>query len=232
MAIRHRVLFTRHPETQANVGNWLSGQHDVELTELGERQMENAITAISAFGPDRVWTSPLRRCEAIAQDVAARTGCRVETLDDLKEIGFGEAEGMTLGELARRGIAWPWRVGEGGDTYAPPGGETMGQVYERARRVLDAVREGSGRTAAVTHGGFTRCLLGALLGIGYEDVWTIRVGNVSSMLVTCSDTGRLALEGLGFSPEEVVVRSMTDSIYDSYGAWHESPYASDDRGDV
>lgn len=232
MAIRHRVLVTRHPETQANVGGWLSGQSDVDLTPLGERQMGNAITAITAFAPDRVWSSPLKRCEAIANEVAVRRGCPVEVVPDVAEMGFGEAEHRTLASLAEEGIRWPWEREKDGDSWAPPGGETFGQVYARAERVLGRIRAGEGRTAIVTHGGFSRCLLGVVLGIRYEDIWTFRVGNVSSMLLTCSDTGKLCVEGVGYTPEEVVLRSLTDSIYDQYGAWHEVAGTTGDRGDL
>lgn len=232
MAITHRVLVTRHPETMANIGGWFSGQSDVDLTPLGERQMANAITALTAFAPDRVWTSPLRRCESIAREVSSRRGCPVETMDDLKEMGFGEAEGVTIAALRAEGHVWPWRREEDGDSWAPAGGETFGQVYERARRVAERIRAGSGRTAVVTHGGFTRCLLGAILDMRYEDIWTFRVANVGSVLITSTDAGKLQVEGVGYTPEEVVMRCMTDSIYDQYGVWHERAGADENRGDL
>ena len=75
---KHRILVMRHPETVANTERFLSGRKDVELTSAGERQLMQAIEAVVAWKPDRVWSSPLLRCQAIAKEAAFRLGVPFE----------------------------------------------------------------------------------------------------------------------------------------------------------
>lgn len=221
MSIVHRVLFIRHGETRANVGSYFSGQSNSPLTERGEEQACHAAEALVAFRPDRIFASPLLRCQKIANMAGERLGIEPVTVDLVGEMDFGEMEGKHLSRLADYGIKFPWPRDEEGHSVPCPGGETFEHAYGRGARILEQIRKGEGRTACVTHGGIMRCILGSHLGIAYEDIWNIRLVNVASMLFTCTDSGRIMLEGLGYTPEEVVFRSTNASQYDPFGAFGE-----------
>ena len=219
MSIVHRVLFIRHGETQANISSYFSGQSNSPLTELGLEQARHAADAIVAFGPDRIFASPLDRAQIIARTASEQLGIESVTLELIGEMDFGEMEGKHLSHLSEYGITWPWPRNAQGLSTPCPGGETFEHAYGRAGLILEQVRAGRGRTACVTHGGIMRCILGKHLNIPYEDVWNIRLVNVSSMLFTCTDTGRIMLEGLGYTPEEVIFRCTNESLYDPFEAF-------------
>lgn len=219
MSITHRVLFIRHGETEANIGSYFSGQTNSKLTPKGIEQAKRAAKAIVDFAPDRVLSSAILRCQTIAELASDALGFPFETVDDLAEMGFGVMEGKHLSRLADYGISFPWPRNETGLSEPCEGAETFEHAYGRAGRILQMVKEGSGRTACVTHGGIMRCILGELLGMEYEAIWKLRIVNVASMLLTCTDSGRIMLEGLGYTPEEVSFRATHGSFYDPFAAF-------------
>ncbi|WP_058270355.1 histidine phosphatase family protein [Olsenella massiliensis] len=205
MMRRHRILAMRHPETLANVAHTLSGRKDVDLTERGEAQMARAVRALCAWGPDRLWTSPLSRCRAVAEEASALLGVPCTVVEDLQEIEFGSAQDLTLEELERRGLSFPWRFGADGRSRPAPGAESFEELLERGHAVLDLLRPLDGATACVTHGGLSRALVGAALGASASSFWNLRVANVSSLELSC-DGDAFTLCSLGLSPEELMER--------------------------
>ena len=137
MGARQHILIMRHPETIANARHVLSGRKDVDLTPRGERQMYQAIDAIEAWKPDRIWTSPLSRCKSIAEEAASRlkVPCRVE--DGLQEMEFGSAQDLTISELSKRGLHFPWSFDGQGHSVTAPGAESFETLLARAKGVLD-----------------------------------------------------------------------------------------------
>ena len=201
-----RVVVMRHPQTVGNVAPFLSGRRDVELTQLGKVQRDRAIGALAAWGPDRVVSSPLSRCLGIARGVRELTGCELLVDERVIEIDFGECEGLSSGAARERGWEFPWPVGAGGTSRPCPGGESFEHLLGRAGEVASWLASLEGRTAVVTHGGFTRALLGAVYGSPVNLFWNFTVPNVSSQLFDVAH-GRLRLAAFGLTPEELESRS-------------------------
>lgn len=212
MGARQHILVMRHPETIANARHVLSGRKDVDLTPRGERQMYQAIDAIEAWKPDRIWTSPLSRCKSIAEEAASRlkVPCRVE--DGLQEMEFGSAQDLTISELSKRGLHFPWSFDGRGHSITAPGAESFETLLARARGVLDRLFPLVGRTACVTHGGVSRALLGAALDVPVKTFWNMRIANVSSQLLSC-DGQAFTLCALGLAPEEVIERVRRPELF-------------------
>lgn len=117
-----------------------------------------------------MYSSPLSRALDTASAIAAEHRLAVVTVDALKEIALGDWEGLTIGEVAagypdllaarRRD---PLRV-------APPGGETIRQVRDRAVPAVEAiVAAHPGETVAiVAHGAVNKTVLLSLLGLPLE----------------------------------------------------------------
>ena len=203
---KHRILVMRHPETVANTEKFLSGRKDVELTPAGERQLMQAIEAVVAWRPDRVWSSPLLRCQAIGKEAAFRLGVPFEVHTNLQEIEFGSVQDVKFAEVAAMGYPFPWRIDQNGHSVAAPGAEDFEHLRVRAKALLEELRPLEGRTACVTHGGFTRGLLGAVFDTPLDTFWNISISNVSSQVLTC-DGQTFRLAALGLAPQEVVARS-------------------------
>lgn len=154
-----RLELLRHGETER--GGGFRGRLDDALTETGWAQMRAAV------GEGCRWSalvsSPLQRCAAFADELAARHGLPLSVEAGLRELDFGQWEGLspaTLMESDALGLERFWN-----DPYAfpPPGGEAMGDFESRVFAALERLyRTHEGTTLlVVTHGGVMR-LLGAL----------------------------------------------------------------------
>lgn len=221
MKLLHRVLFIRHGETVANTGGFFVGRTDVGLTDTGIEQVHHAADAVASFAPDRILTSPLSRCRAIANEAGEKLGLEPQVYDDIVELNFGVMEGKPFAKLGDYGVQFPWPRDDEGHSIPCEGAESFEDAYDRAARVLEMIREGRGRTVCVSHGGFMRCVFGRLLDIPFERVWRLRLLNVGSMLITYNDLDRFVVEGIGYTPEEVIDRCANTSLYDTFGAFKE-----------
>ncbi len=130
-----RLILLRHGQTALSVDRRYSGRGNPELSEVGIEQAAAAARRLGDWTIDAVVSSPLSRTRATAAAVAQRLGLDTETDDGIIETDFGEWEGLTFGEAARRDpdLHRQWLA----DTAsAPPGGESFDAV---AVRVADAI---------------------------------------------------------------------------------------------
>ncbi|MEU7172939.1 bifunctional RNase H/acid phosphatase [Micromonospora tulbaghiae] len=137
-----RLILVRHGETERTVQKRYSGRGDVPLTERGRAQARATAARVAALAPTvaAVVSSPLSRCTATAEAVAAQVGNPpVRTDDDLIECDFGVWEGHTFAEV-REGWAAELDAWLASTRVAPPKGESFVTVAERTGRAVDRLR--------------------------------------------------------------------------------------------
>ena len=137
-----RLILVRHGETERTVQKRYSGRGDVPLTERGRAQARATAARVAALAPSvaAVVSSPLSRCTATAEAVAAQVGNPpVRTDDDLIECDFGVWEGHTFAEV-REGWAAELDAWLASTKVAPPKGESFVTVAERTGRAVDRLR--------------------------------------------------------------------------------------------
>jgi len=131
------LYLLRHGETEFNIEGRLQGQRDSPLTARGRAQAR-------AHG-------------ALLKTLIAEPETAIETDPRLKEIAYGEWEGLTWAEAeARDPDAWAARERDRWG-FVVPGGESYAMVAVRAGAFLDEAR---GNTIVVSHGGTGRVLRG------------------------------------------------------------------------
>ncbi|MFF0878257.1 bifunctional RNase H/acid phosphatase [Micromonospora aurantiaca (nom. illeg.)] len=137
-----RLILVRHGETERTVQKRYSGRGDVPLTGRGRAQARATAARVAALAPSvaAVVSSPLSRCTATAEAVAAQVGNPpVRTDDDLIECDFGVWEGRTFAEV-REGWAAELDAWLASTRVAPPRGESFVTVAERTGRAVDRLR--------------------------------------------------------------------------------------------
>jgi broad specificity phosphatase PhoE len=162
-----RLIVVRHGATANNAQQRYTGHSDVPLSPLGLRQAE-ALAAVLAAEPfDLILSSDLVRARQTVAGSAARNAAPLRLDADLREMAMGAWEGRTRAEaVALEPEAWArWRSHP--DVSAPPGGETLLQLRDRAARAIDRcyAEHPVGKVLWVTHGGLIGVLLCHLLGI-------------------------------------------------------------------
>lgn len=136
-----RLVLVRHGETELTAQRRYSGRGDVPLSMTGVAQAHAIAARVAALVPSAaaVLSSPLSRCTATAETIAAALGGRpVQIEPDLVECDFGEWEGRTFAEVK---AGWPteleaWLADQ---RVAPPGGESLKEVAVRVQRALAAL---------------------------------------------------------------------------------------------
>jgi probable phosphoglycerate mutase len=166
-ALMKTVAFIRHGETPLHVGaNRFCGDLDPELTATGREQAARAGEILPHIMPkvDAAWTSPRRRARLTASIVLPRADWQV--FDDMRELAFGEWEGLTKEEAAAR-TPDAYRAWER-DAYrnGPPGGESGLQAQPRIDRLIDQITSTPAEhILLVSHITYLRLLIGMLLEI-------------------------------------------------------------------
>jgi probable phosphoglycerate mutase len=162
----------RHGQTEWWQGNRFAGWTDVALTELGLAQGEKLGRWAATTTLSRVVSSDLRRAWQTAEPAAAAAGLSVEQDPRLREMNFGDAEGMTAEELTAAYPQVDRDFRATALTHGLPGGETGAQVLTRATAALTEIVTAAGpedRILLVIHGTLIRLLIAELLGIDPND---------------------------------------------------------------
>jgi probable phosphomutase (TIGR03848 family) len=141
LLLRHAV--TEH--TGARLSGWMPGLH---LSEQGREQAEALAGRLAPVPVDALYASPLERCQETAAALAKARDLKVETLEDLGEVRYGDWTGRTLKELAREPL---WKVVQATPSAVRfPGGESIYELQARAVLATERLREAHpGQTVAV-----------------------------------------------------------------------------------
>jgi probable phosphoglycerate mutase len=192
---RPLLYYIRHGETDWNVEGRLQGRHDTALNAVGRRQagacadiLRDLLARDRRAPADYAYVaSPLKRARETMEIMRAALGlARDDYRTDarLREIEFGEWEGLTLRDIRSRAPqALADRERDKWD-FVPPGGESYAQVAARMRDWHAAL---DGDTVVVAHGGTARALI-AVLGIASPaKASSIEIGQ--GVVYRFSDTG-------------------------------------------
>lgn len=157
------VDLIRHGEPEG--GPRFRGRRDDALSARGFEQMRAALPAGEM--PDRILSSPLRRCRDFAEELARLSDRPLTIEPDFCEISFGDWEGHTLEEVQQSDgerLAAFWRDAE---QHPPPNGEALAAFHERVARAWDywSAELRDERVLVVGHGGVIRMILARVLEI-------------------------------------------------------------------
>jgi len=176
-----RLIVVRHGETLYNVQGRFTGQSDIPLSALGERQAAALGKRLAAEPLAAIAASDLQRARVTAQAIARYHKLPVQEEADLREMTFGAWEGSTYDEIMARDADLVQRWLSDPTIYAPPGGETVIQLRDRVAPVLQRWRTRYPEATILwaVHGGVIEVLLCHLLGVDLKLRWQFRHENAS-----------------------------------------------------
>jgi alpha-ribazole phosphatase len=157
----------RHGQTAFSRENRFTGTSDPPLTPIGHAMADAFAQRYASLTWEAIYVSPLLRTRQTADALSRLTGVPLTLEDGLKEMAYGEWEGLTHEEVKRQ---WPdafeyWAADVA--SRGTPGGETAFQVAARAMRVVEAIRSRHqrGNVLLVSHKATLRIITCALLGL-------------------------------------------------------------------
>lgn len=180
------VTLIRHGETEWNKLGKFQGGTDIELSENGRKQAEKLKERIDGDF-DYIYSSPLKRAYETACMVAEGTGKKVQPVHGLREIGFGEWEGLTVKEISEKypEVFKEWRTDKKEGKFCGGDSSTLNASVRAKNAVMDIVKNHQGsRIIIVAHGGIIKAALIGLFGWDMDMYHKILQGN------TCLNTIR------------------------------------------
>jgi broad specificity phosphatase PhoE len=94
------IVLTRHGHVEGIDPPRFRGRTELALTERGRKQVHATARRISTgWTIDAVYTSPMERCIATGQAIAAMASVEGRVLDLLNDIDYGDWQGRTHGEV-------------------------------------------------------------------------------------------------------------------------------------
>ncbi|HEU4371250.1 MAG TPA: histidine phosphatase family protein [Methylomirabilota bacterium] len=153
----HRLWLVRHGETEWSKSGQHTGRTDIPLTATGEQQGKALGRHLAGQRFALVLTSPLARARETCRLAGLAAGAQV--CDDLLEWDYGIYEGRTTAAVRAEQPGWSiW-------TTPVPQGETVEQVGERARRVIERADAVAGDVALFAHAHVLRILAACWIGL-------------------------------------------------------------------
>ena len=160
-------------------GRRYRGQVDDPLSEKGWAQMQAAVGDAAPW--TRIVSSPLTRCRAFAEALAARHGLPLQFDDRLKEVGFGSWEGKSAAEIEAEAPGTLARFKADPVSARPAGAEPLADFHARVASALDDLLAQHDRQhlLLVGHAGVMRMALAWALHVPLAHAYRIEVATAS-----------------------------------------------------
>jgi broad specificity phosphatase PhoE len=165
------LLFIRHAET--DMAGLFCGHSDPPVNERGHRQIEGLLRELESESIDAVYTSDLSRALTTADAIAKAFRLSAIAVPGLREIDFGEWEGMSWREIESRNATYARKWSETYPQLPTPGGESFEAFQSRVMAEVEQLLTLPDQKclAVVTHGGVMRVILRALCGLDEKAAW-------------------------------------------------------------
>ena len=157
------VWLVRHASTAWSGRRWC-GRTDLPLTPVGEDEAERLAARLPEVLPAdvEVVSSPLLRARVTAAAIARTLELAVRVDEDLREVDFGDAEGLAWPELEQALPALAQALASSRSDIDWPGGDSAAETTRRARAIWRGVeRSDAVCLVLVSHGGTIAGLLAA-----------------------------------------------------------------------
>jgi len=158
---KFRIDLLRHGESQYS--HTLRGHLDDELTANGWHQMQSTIEQVTDQTWDVIVSSSLKRCACFAEQLAKTTQLPLLLNHDLKEMYFGEWEGVSTQQIYETSPELLANFWQKPTQYCPPRAETLMQFQTRLLKgfqelLVQMQNQNWQHALVVTHGGVIKLL--------------------------------------------------------------------------
>ncbi|MHB8836308.1 MAG: histidine phosphatase family protein [Candidatus Methylomirabilia bacterium] len=159
-----RLILIRHGQVEERFEGRFVGSTDAALSPAGLCQAQDLVSWLAGKQPGSCFCSPLQRCTATARVALKGLALQPELDPDLREVDFGEWEGLSFSEIAGKDTAAVDRWARFEPGFRFPGGESINEFPTRIGAAADRMAAAPQETVvAFTHGGVIRFMLCALL---------------------------------------------------------------------
>ena len=161
-----RLYLVRHGETLWNLESRFQGWSDIPLSHKGEAQAAEIREKLKNVNFDAVYSSSLVRARRTAEIVVEGRGMEVTPIENFKEHGIGELDGLKEHEIKEQYPGALEQLRDDPANFRVPGGETLQEVQDRGwPELLKLAEKHEGETILlVAHHSMNKSLILKMLG--------------------------------------------------------------------
>ncbi|WP_455793919.1 histidine phosphatase family protein [Clostridium butyricum] len=192
------IMLIRHGETEWNILGKFQGSTDIPLSNEGIRQAFMLKERLKSDF-DYIFSSPLKRAYETAKILCNESGKQVSIAEEIREINFGEWEGLTVKGIAEKypEIFNEWRNDKREGKFCGGDMSTLNASIRAKNCIMEIANKHKGKKIViVAHGGIIKA---GLIGIFEWDMsmyHKIALGNTCVNTITFNDDMKPALLGL------------------------------------
>lgn len=201
------IALVRHGETGWNAERRYQGHKDIPLNENGRRQALALGEHMGDWNILAIYSSDLARARDTVAPIAGRRALPIRLDPRLREMAFGEWEGLTADEISGRHPDFYGQWMRDPVSLKPQGGETLTEMRDRVVSSLgDILNEtlpivcgcghgaphspGGGDPVVVvaSHAGPVRAMICTVMGRPLTEFWSVPAGSGSYSLMRAVDS--------------------------------------------
>ena len=184
-----KLILVRHALTVDNQKSRLSGHIDSSISEEGKEQIDKITNYLKDFDIDKVYTTTSSRTKDTVKKLSKLKSIEIIEKESLKEISFGDFEGLTFDEIKDKYPKEFQDMIEKGYEYKYPNGESLIDSYNRVCIELDnIISNNDDRTILIcSHGGTIRNIITYLISNSYKYHWNFKIDNGSVTILEVQD---------------------------------------------
>ena len=196
-----RIYLIRHGET-ANAGEvCFNGHFDVNLSEEGKKQSILISKALKNLPVKAVYSSDLKRTQIGAKFVADELNLSHTPCKELRELAFGDWEGLSISEVNLR---YPDKLKErleNIELFQVEGGESFFQLKDRVIPKFKSIlaNHPSDNIVILCHGGVIWAILAYILEISIKNLFRINQPYASVNIIQYYEDGDPVVDLMGGS---------------------------------
>ncbi len=197
-----RLYLVRHGQVADGHTHLYHGHNDIGLSPQGVRQFEGLADSLRPVVLSGVYASDLTRAWTGAEIISRGRELKPQAVPEFREVHFGAWEGLSFAEIAARYPAELQARFRDLSSFRIPGGESLGDVRNRALPQLDLlVKEHEGQAfLIVAHAGINRVILSEALGLDLANLFRL-------------DQNYGCLNIVDYFPDMAVVRLLNGGVY-------------------
>ena len=184
-----KLILVRHALTVDNQKSRLSGHIDSSISEEGKEQIDKITNYLKDFDIDKIYTTTSSRTKDTVKKLSELKSIEIIEKESLKEISFGDFEGLTFDEIKDKYPKEFQDMIEKGYEYKYPNGESLIDSYNRVCIELDnIISNNDDRTILIcSHGGTIRNIITYLISNSYKYHWNFNIDYGSVTILEAQD---------------------------------------------
>lgn len=184
-----KLILVRHAITVDNQKNRLSGHIDSSVSEEGKEQIHKITNYLKNFDIDKIYTTTSSRTKDTVKKLSELKSIDIIEKESLKEISFGDFEGLTFKEVENRYPEEFQDMIKKGNEYKYPNGESLIDSYNRVCTELDNIISNCDNQTILicSHGGTIRNIITYLISNSYKYHWNFKIDNGSVTILEIQD---------------------------------------------